>query len=268
MCSFDNGLKAAHSFTFFIDTFLRFVSFKFERLYGACSFDWHCRNLFTGQVPHKKIMKKILLYSVSALFFLAASAFAVVNTGAHTVVDHAVVAPADSATWVVDKAHSRIKFSVSHLLVSQVEGSFRLFEGSMESAREDFSDARIVFTIDAASIDTENEMRDNHLKNDDFFNTEKYPSIRFESTSFQPIGGNQYQLTGNLTIRDVTRPVTFDVTYGGAAATSSGTRLGFKAKTTINRFDYNIKFNRLTETGGLMVGKEVDIVVNVELKKD
>lgn len=137
----------------------------------------------------------------------------------------------------------------------------------MENSKEDFSDAKINFTVDVASIDTDNERRDNHLKGDDFFNAEKFPAMKFESTSMKSLGNNKYTLAGNLTIRDVTKPVSFDVTYGGSIAAMGTTKVGFTAKTTINRFDYNLKWDKTTEAGSLVVSKEVDIKINVELNK-
>ncbi len=169
--------------------------------------------------------------------------------------------------WSLDKAHSNVKFAVTHMVVTETEGSFKLFDGSMEHSKDDFSDAKIEFTVDVNSINTDNENRDKHLKNDDFFNVEKYPTIKFVSTSFVPAGEKKYKLNGNLTIRDVTKPVVFDVTYGGSVNDRGGVKSGFKGKTSINRFDYGLKWNKATEAGGLVVSKEVDITVNVELKK-
>src|ERR1700694_3878999 len=106
--------------------------------------------------------------------------------------------------WVVDKTHSNVKFAVTHLVISEVEGYFKIFDGSMETNKPDFSDAKISFSVDINSINTDNENRDKHLKSDDFFNAEKYPQMKFESSSFTHLGNNKYKLTGNLTIRDVT----------------------------------------------------------------
>lgn len=167
--------------------------------------------------------------------------------------------------WTVDKLHSNVKFSVQHMVVSEMEGSFKMFDGTMEHSKADFSDAKINFTVDVASVNTDNERRDGHLKADDFFNAEKYPKMTFVSTSVKPAGQGKYKIAGNLTIRDVTKPVVFDVTHGGVLKTQKGSKAGFKARTTINRFDYNLKWDRATETGGLVVGKEVEIVVNVEM---
>jgi polyisoprenoid-binding protein YceI len=173
------------------------------------------------------------------------------------------------AKWVIDKAHTNVRFSVSHLVVSDVEGSFKSFDGSMTASKPDFTDAAIVFTVEVNSINTDNENRDKHLKSDDFFNAEKFPQIKFVSKSFKSLGNNRYSLTGDLTIRDITRPVTFDVAYGGivTSAAMGGTHAGFKANATINRFDYNLKWNAATEAGGAIVGKDVEITLNIDMKK-
>lgn len=176
-------------------------------------------------------------------------------------------ASAQSTKWVVDKAHSNVKFTVTHMAISEVDGNFKSFDGTLESAKPDFSDAKIQFNIDVASIGTDNENRDNHLKGDDFFNAAQFPKISFTSTSMKPLGGNKYQLTGNMTVRDVTKTVTWDVTYGGIMSTQRGRKAGFKAKATINRFDYNLKWNRATEAGGLVVGENVDVVLNIQLNE-
>ncbi len=173
----------------------------------------------------------------------------------------------EPAKWTVDKAHSNVKFNVTHLVVSEVEGSFKLFDGTMEHSKPDFSDAKVNFTVDVASINTDNDNRDKHLKSDDFFNAEKFPSMKFVSTSIKNAGGNKYKLAGNLTIRDVTKPVVFDVTYGGQIVNQGKTKAGFKAKTTINRFDYGLKWDKATEAGGLVVSKNVELMLNLEMNK-
>jgi polyisoprenoid-binding protein YceI len=211
-------------------------------------------------------MKKIIF---SAIFLatggLVLSAF--MNPVKNTDNKRVVVYPSEAGKWTLDKNHSNVKFTVTHLLVSEVDGHFKVFDGTMENAKEDFSDAKINFTVDAASINTDNEKRDNHLRGDDFFNAEKYPTMKFESTSMTPLGNNKYKLAGNLTIKDVTKPVNFDVTYGGSVVSNGNTKLGFRASTTINRFDYNLKWDKATEAGNLVVAKEVEINVNVELNK-
>src|SRR3954465_15843440 len=146
-------------------------------------------------------MKKLLLIAVAAL--VQAVSFG-------------------QAKWNVDNAHSSVKFSVAHLVISEVEGSFKKFGGTLTSAKPDFTDAAIDFTADVNSVDTDNEMRDKHLKGDDFFNAGQYPNMTFKSNSYKKVSGNKYALYGNLTIRNVTKPVKFDVTYGGTAKDGYG----------------------------------------------
>jgi polyisoprenoid-binding protein YceI len=171
----------------------------------------------------------------------------------------------ETGKWTVDRSHSNVKFTITHLVVSEVEGSFKMFDGSMENAKGDLSDAEINFTVDVNSIDTDNEKRDGHLKGDDFFNAEKYPTMSFTSTSFKKVKGNAYILDGNLTIRDVTKKVRFAVIYGGTIKDPWGnTKAGFKASGKINRKDFNLKWNSVTEAGGAVVGDEVKMIINVE----
>ncbi len=165
--------------------------------------------------------------------------------------------------WNLDNSHSNVKFTVTHLVISEVDGFFKTFTGTMTSSKPDFTDAQIEFSVDVASINTENDGRDNHLKSDDFFNAEKYPKMIFKSISMKKISGNKYELVGDLTIRDVTKKVKFAVTYGGTVKDPWGnTKAGFKATTTINRLEYGLKWNTLTEAGGAVVGPDVDITIN------
>jgi polyisoprenoid-binding protein YceI len=200
---------------------------------------------------------------------IAASSFTPLNheIGLKKPVAKKAESPMAPTVWTVDKAHSNVKFTVTHMVVSEVGGTFKVFDGTMEHTKPDYSDAKINFMVDVTSINTDNERRDGHLKGDDFFNAEKYPQMKFVSTSFTPSGDNKYKLAGDLTIRDVTKPVVFDVTYGGTINDKGATKSGFKAKTTINRFDYNLKWNAATEAGGLVVSKDVDVMVYLELKK-
>ncbi len=122
-------------------------------------------------------------------------------------------------------------------------------------------------TIKVASLSTDNTMRDNHLKSDDFFNAEKFPEISFKSTSFEKLSDNKYKITGDLTIRDVTKNVTFNAVLNGVLKTDRGLLSSWKATTTINRFDYNLKWNKTIESGGLIVGQDVTIALNLELNK-
>ena len=163
-------------------------------------------------------MKKILFFSMMGI---TAVLFAFVPS------NHSALATSSSKVqagmWIADKPHTNVKFSVAHLVISDVDGNFKSFDGTMESSKPDFSDAKITFTADVNSINTDNEMRDNHLKSDDFLNAAKFPQIKFVSTSFTPQGDNKYKLVGNLTIRDVTKSVTFDVKYGGTVVAMGGT---------------------------------------------
>lgn len=178
-------------------------------------------------------------------------------------------AAAAQPAWVLDNAHTKVKFSVSHLVISDVEGNFGTFAGTLRAAKPDFSDADIEFSVDVASVSTENEMRDNHLRSDDFFNAEKYPKMTFKSISWSNLGGNKAQLEGYLTIRNITRRVVFDVTTGGTIQDPWGnTRAGFKATAVINRFDFGLKFNALTDAGGAVVGKDVTMTLNLEFTKE
>lgn len=170
--------------------------------------------------------------------------------------------------WTFDKSHTKIEFSVQHLVISEVTGNFKSFDGTVSSPSDDFSNSDIQFSVDIASINTDNDSRDKHLKSDDFFNAEKFPQMKFASTSFKKVAGNKYQLDGNLTIRDITKPVTFVVTYNGTVNDPWGNiKAGFKLKGEINRFDYNLKWNTLTEMGGSVVGSTIGITANIELQK-
>jgi polyisoprenoid-binding protein YceI len=190
-------------------------------------------------------MKKFLLSAVVALAPIVAMA---------------------QVNWNLDKSHSSVKFSVQHLVISEAEGSFKMFDGSLESkAANDFTDAKVSFNVDVNSINTDDEKRDGHLKSDDFFNAEKYPKMSFVSTSFKKLKDNMYTLEGNLTIRDVTKKVKFSVINGGTVKDPWGnTKTGFKASGKINRKEFGLKWGAVTEAGGAVVGDEVNMVINVE----
>ena len=168
--------------------------------------------------------------------------------------------------WDLDKSHTNVRFTVDHLVISEVDGSFKSFDGTLSSkTSSDFSDATINFTVDVASINTDNEKRDEHLKGDDFFNSEKYPKISFKSTSFKKVTDKTYVLEGDLTIRDVTKRVKLPVIYGGTVKDPWGNmKAGFKATGKINRKEYGLKWSAATEAGGAVVGDEVRLQVNVE----
>ena len=168
--------------------------------------------------------------------------------------------------WTLDKAHSSVSFSIRHLVISEVTGKFRDFDITLNSSKDDFSDASVDATIKVASINTENERRDAHLKTDDFFNAEKFPEIKFKSAAFEKVEGDKYKITGDLTIRDITKKVTFDAVYNGSIKGMRGTTIAsWKATLTINRFDYGLKWNRTIEAGGLIAGDMVNITLSLEL---
>jgi polyisoprenoid-binding protein YceI len=173
----------------------------------------------------------------------------------------AIAAP----SWTVDNIHSKVKFSVSHLVISEVEGSFNVYSGELRTSAPDLTNADVSFSVDVNSINTDNAMRDKHLKSDDFFNAEQYPTMTFKSTSWKQLSDQNYVLEGDLTIRNVTRHVQFAVVYGGTVKDGYGNiKMGFKATAVINRFDYGLKWNTLTEAGGATVGKDVSITLNLE----
>jgi polyisoprenoid-binding protein YceI len=175
---------------------------------------------------------------------------------------------AQKSGWTLDKAHSSINFSVRHMVISEVTGNFRDFDVSFTSSRDDFSDASVDASINVASINTDNERRDGHMKTDDFFNAEKFPQIKFKSTSFEKVGENKYNITGDLTIRDVTKKVTFDAVYNGTIKAPWGATISsWKASLSVNRFDYGLKWNKAIDSGGLIAGETVKITLNLELDK-
>jgi polyisoprenoid-binding protein YceI len=168
-------------------------------------------------------------------------------------------------TWKVDKGHSNIQFNVTHNVIAEVNGAFKDFDGTITSKADDFNGTDVEFVVKTASINTGIEMRDNHLKSDDFFNAEKYPDIIFKGTLVKE--GGKYLLKGDFTMRDVTKPVVFDAAYLGAVDTGRGTRAGVKVNGKINRLDYGLKWSNKLATGELVVADEVEIVCRLELVK-
>ncbi len=177
-----------------------------------------------------------------------------------------IAAWASASEWTVDKAHSSIGFTVSHMVISKVPGKFTDFDGNVTFDPAHPADGSVSFTIQAASISTDNEKRDSHLKSADFFDVEKYPEITFVSTKVEPGNDNHYQITGDLTMRGVTKPVTFDAVLNGVVDDPWGnTKSGFTATTTINRQDFGVNWSKTLDTGGLVAGNDVDITVELEL---
>lgn len=172
------------------------------------------------------------------------------------------------ALWKIDPTHSEITFKVKHLVVSTVTGHFDVFQATIESEREDFSDAKITFEADAASINTKNQQRDGHLKSPDFFDAEKNPKLSFTSTSVKKISDHELRVDGTLTMRGVSKPVQLDVIYNGTVPGFGGAKVaGFEIRTKLNRFDYGLQWNALTETGGLVVSNDVRIEIHSEFNR-
>ena len=172
--------------------------------------------------------------------------------------------------WSVDPAHTNARFEVKHLGIAFVDGQFKKLDGNVEtSTATDFNNAKINFNIDVNSIDTRVEMRDNHLKSDDFFSAAKFPTMKLQNAVLKGKKG-KYTLTGDLTIRDVTKKVTFKVTQNNGIITDpwGKTRAGFTATTSINRFEYGINYADKLPTGVFEVAPEVQVTINVEVVKN
>lgn len=162
--------------------------------------------------------------------------------------------------------HSEVQFKVKHLVISTVTGTFRNFEGGATTEHDDFDGAEVHFSLDVNSIDTNQEMRDTHLKSAEFFEAETYPHIAFKSTSFRKIDDDEYTLAGELTMKGVTKPVTLKAEYGGTANDAYGNqKLGFEVTGKINRKEFGLTYNALTETGGLALGEDIKLIANIQL---
>ncbi|WP_075619302.1 YceI family protein [Paenisporosarcina indica] len=166
--------------------------------------------------------------------------------------------------WNVDASHSSIGFSVKHMMVSKVRGSFSDFTAVVEADETDLTGANIAFTIQVASINTGSEDRDNHLRSADFFDAETYPEIKFVANNISK-KGDDYEIAGDLTIKDVTKPVVFEAEYGGKGTNPWGVEVvAFEAETKINREEFGLTWNAALETGGVLVGKDIKISLDLE----
>ena len=168
-------------------------------------------------------------------------------------------------TWKLDMAHSAIEFSVRHMMVSTVKGNFREFSADLELDPEDLTKSSVRAVVKTASIDTREPQRNAHLTSADFFEADKFPEMVFQSTQVEHLGGDRYRVTGDLTIKDVTRPITLDVTHLGTQVSPYGVKAaGFEATATLSRKDFGLTWNVALETGGMLVGDEVKISVDAE----
>ena len=170
--------------------------------------------------------------------------------------------------WQIDTSHSEIQFTVRHMMISKVRGNFASFSGNIELDENNPAAAAVDVTVDIASIDTRDEQRDGHLRSADFFDVETYPQAHFRSTNVERIGDKKAKVTGDLTLHGVTKPIILDVEYEGMAKSPWGTySAGFTASTKLNRKEWGLSWNQALETGGVLVGEEVTINVEVELVK-
>ena len=170
--------------------------------------------------------------------------------------------------WVLDPTHSELGFKVKHLMISSVSGALKSFQAEVETQGEDFTTAQINLSADMASISTNNDQRDVHLRNSDFFEVEKYPELKFTSTRAEKIDNNTFTLFGNLTLKGVTRPVKLNVEFNGVTKDPwGGERAGFVVTGKINRSEWGVNFNSVLETGGVALSEEVRIFSEIQLVK-
>ena len=176
----------------------------------------------------------------------------------------ATLAPSVTGSYTLDPSHSRLGFVARHAMVTKVRGSFNEFEGSGHFDAENPANSHLALTIQANSIDTRNEDRDGHLKSNDFFDMETYPEIKFASTAVEKVDDDNYRVTGDLTIKDVTKPVTVDFEYTGTAVDPyQNQRIGFDGSTTVNRKDWGVNWNTALDTGGVLVSEKVTLEFDV-----
>ena len=173
------------------------------------------------------------------------------------------------ATYKIDEMHSDVTFKVKHLMISTVTGSFSNFDASLEAEQADFSDTKISFNAAIASISTGNEQRDAHLKGEDFFDAAKYPTLNFSSTAFTKTNNDgDYQLTGYLTIKGITKPITLAVEYGGTMTDFYGQlKAGFDISGKISRSEFGLTWSAVTEAGGIVVSDEVRLALSIQMIK-
>lgn len=170
--------------------------------------------------------------------------------------------------WKLDKSHSKIQFTVEHLMISEVTGEFEDYSAEVTTDGDNWEGADIKFTAQVSSIDTDNDKRDQHLVSEDFFYASNYPEIKFESTSFKKVSGKTYRLEGNLTMRGVTKKIALDAVHNGTVKDPWGnTVAGFRITGTIDRTNYGLEWNKTLEAGGVLVGETIEITCDIELQK-
>ncbi len=172
----------------------------------------------------------------------------------------------ETTRWIVDPVHSEVQFKIKHLVISTITGSFNNFQGGATSDLENFEGAEIHFSLDVNSIDTNQGMRDAHLKSADFFDAETYPHITFQSNYFHKVKGDLFKLSGLLTLKGITKPIELDAEFGGSEKDSEGNiRLGFEVQGRLSRQEFGLNYNKLTDAGGLVVGEDVKLIANIQL---
>jgi len=175
---------------------------------------------------------------------------------------------ATATKWVIDPMHSEVQFKVKHLVISTVSGFFKSFEGTLETAGDDFEDAEISFALNIDSIDTNQSQRDEHLKSAEFFDAAQYPQITFKSTSFKKTDDDEYALTGDLTVKGITKPVTLKAEFGGSTNDFYGnTKAGFEVTGKINRKEFGLTWDGVTEAGSIVVGEDIKLIASVQFAK-
>lgn len=170
--------------------------------------------------------------------------------------------------WMVDPVHSDVQFKIKHLVISTITGSFKNFEGGATSDLNNFENAEIHFSLDVDSINTNQDMRDAHLKSADFFDADQFPHITFQSNYFHKAKGDHYKLSGLLTLKGITKPIELDAEYGGTERDADGkVRIGFEVEGRLSRQEFGLNYMQLTETGGLLIGEDVKLIANIQLVK-
>ncbi len=171
--------------------------------------------------------------------------------------------------WTLDNTHSTVDFTVKHMMIATVRGRFKDFEGTLELNEENPSASRIEGTVDVASIDTNDANRDGHLRSADFFEVEKFPTMHFRSTRIEPVSDSRFKVTGDLTIRDITGEIVWDVTYEGQGQDPWGKqRRAFSAQATLNRKDFGLTWNVALETGGVLVSDEIKLHADIQIVEE
>jgi len=170
--------------------------------------------------------------------------------------------------WKLDASHSEVLFKIKHMMITNVTGSFTEFEGQSSTEGDDFSTAEVEFTAKTASINTNSEQRDTHLRSAEFFDAEQFPTVHFKSTKISANGGSDYKMEGHLSMHGVTKPITLSVEFGGINKDPWGqTKAGFTVTGKINRNDFGLTWNSALETGGVLVSEEVRLSAEVQFIK-